>query len=109
MTGNPFTNCTCRRRALVLPFIQNRNTEDIAMPTVTVKLPAPLAAKLAKVARAKRMNKSSILREALERYIDAAGGRERVSCLDLVGDLAGCLEGPSDLSHNKKHMKGFGQ
>ena len=31
------------------------------------------------------------------------------SCLDLAKDLIGSVEGPSDLSFNKKYLKGYGQ
>jgi hypothetical protein len=31
------------------------------------------------------------------------------SCLDLAGDLAGCLKGPRDIATNPKHLEDFGQ
>lgn len=29
--------------------------------------------------------------------------------MDLAGDLAGCLEGPGDLSYSKKYFDGYGR
>jgi len=54
-------------------------------------------------------SKSSVVREALEAYLNGETARDGGSCLDLVENLAGCLEGPRDLSSNKKHMSGFGR
>lgn len=34
---------------------------------------------------------------------------EAESALEAAGDLVGCVEGPEDLSTNKKYMEGFGQ
>ncbi len=34
---------------------------------------------------------------------------ERDTFLDLAGDLAGRLEGPGDLSHNKKYLDNYGR
>jgi hypothetical protein len=31
------------------------------------------------------------------------------SCLALAEDLVGCVEGPGDLSHHKRHMRGYGR
>lgn len=31
------------------------------------------------------------------------------SAFDLASDLAGCLDGPADLSTNPKYMEGFGE
>ncbi len=49
-----------------------------------------------------------MIREAAERLLaaapDAAG-----SCLAMASDLIGCVDGPTDLSHGKKHMRGFGR
>ena len=34
---------------------------------------------------------------------------ESESALEAAGDLVGCVEGPEDLSINKKYLEGFGQ
>lgn len=33
---------------------------------------------------------------------------QAISALELAGDLAGCVDGPPDLSTNSEYMKGFG-
>ncbi len=49
------------------------------------------------------------MRTALEAYFVAKRQGLSGSCLDLASDLIGCLEGPADLSTNKRHMKEFGK
>ena len=79
------------------------------MKTLSVKLPESLDKKLSLEARRRRTTKSAVLRGAVERFVGGSGGRARGSCLDLAGDLAGCLEGPTDLSVNKDRLKDFGR
>ena len=80
------------------------------MKTISLKLPESLHAKLERVAKQRGLNKSFLVRSAIEQYIN---GRipttKSVSALELAGDLAGCLEGPGDLSTNPKYMEGFGE
>ena len=35
--------------------------------------------------------------------------KRNVSASELAGDLIGSVEGPEDLSTNKKHMRGYGK
>jgi len=79
------------------------------MKSLSLKLPDALDAKLAAVARKRRASKSAVVREALEAYIAHGGKVIPGSALDLAKDLAGCLEGPGDLSYNKRYMRGFGR
>ena len=80
------------------------------MQTISLKLPDDLLAQLAKAAKAKRVTRSALVRESLEKALrprSAAGIR---SCYDLARDLAGALKGlPKDLATNPKHMEGFGR
>jgi Ribbon-helix-helix protein, copG family len=76
------------------------------MKTITVKLPDPLAAWLAKRAVELGRPKSDLVREALER---ASKGTSGTSCHDLFADVCGIVNGPKDLSTNPKHMAGFGE
>jgi hypothetical protein len=34
---------------------------------------------------------------------------DSLTCLELARDLAGCLEGPEDLSVNPKYLEGLGE
>jgi ribbon-helix-helix CopG family protein len=79
------------------------------MPTITVKLPANLAARLRAAVAKRRSTRSTIVREALEAQLAAAGGRPGISCLDLAVDLAGSLDGPPDLSSNRRRLRGYGR
>jgi predicted transcriptional regulator len=78
------------------------------MKTMTLKLPPALDRALA--ARAKRQNrsKSALLRQALEDLLANRPVEGDATVGELAGDLAGRLSGPGDLSHHKRHMKGFG-
>ncbi len=79
------------------------------MKTVSLRLPDSLAARLAACARNSGQSQSAVVRGLLEEGLAAGNGKRRPSCLDLAGDLAGCLEGPGDLSVDKKYMEGFGR
>lgn len=79
------------------------------MKTVSLKLTESLDEKLAAVAAKRGASKSALVREALETYIQSERSVQPESCLELGKDLFGCVEGPTDLSSHKKHMKGFGK
>ena len=64
------------------------------MRTVSLKLPDPLHELLAATARRHGKSKSTVVREALEAYLNGETARAGTSCLDLVENLAGCLAGP---------------
>ena len=78
----------------------------LAMKTMTMKLPDGLLAWLESEAKRANRPKSAVVREVLQQHQQS----QRRSALDLAGDLCGCVEsGLRDLSHNKKHLKGFGR
>jgi len=80
------------------------------MKTISLRLSESLDMKLSRVARQREQSKSEVIREALEQFFNGSLTAEKpLSVLDLVGDLAGCLEGPGDLSTNPKHMEGYGR
>ena len=79
------------------------------MKTLSLKVPEILDRQLAAAARRQRATKSEVVRRALKEYVRKGYGPGRGSCLDLVADLAGCVEGPGDLSVNEKYMEGFGR
>lgn len=80
------------------------------MKTISLKLPESLHAKLERVAKQRGLNKSALVRGAIEQYISGRIPTTKpVSALELAGDLVGCLEGPGDLSTNPKYMDGFGE
>jgi Arc/MetJ-type ribon-helix-helix transcriptional regulator len=79
------------------------------MKNVSIKLPEALDANLNEAVRRRGLSKSEIVREALQAYLAGKNGHQAESCLDLARDLWGSLEGPADLSHNRKHLEGYGQ
>jgi predicted transcriptional regulator len=82
----------------------------VIMRTISVKLPDDLLAELAREAKARRVTKSSLVRESLEKGLNEQPAAGAVSCYDLARDLAGAVKGlPKDLADNPKFMEGFGQ
>ena len=79
------------------------------MKTLTVKVPEDLDLKLTAVAAKRRESKSALIRAALEHIVKSSETNSPNSCLDLAKDLIGSVEGPSDLSHGSKHLKGYGR
>ncbi len=79
------------------------------METLSVKLPPALSAKLDTLAATRGVSKSELIRTTLERLF-ADGRRSRTgSFLALAKDLHGCVEGPGDLSHHPRHLRGYGR
>lgn len=79
------------------------------MRTLTVKVPEELDLKLTAVAEKMSESKSNLIRTAIENIVASSEAITPNSCLDLAKDLIGSVEGPRDLSYNKKYFKGYGQ
>jgi len=79
------------------------------MPTITLKLPKALAARLRTAVAQRRVTQSALVREAIEGQLEGGRRPQSPSCLDLARDLAGLLAGPSDLSSARKHLRGYGR
>jgi hypothetical protein len=77
--------------------------------TITVKIPNPLAARLSAAVRRRKTTQSAVVREALEGHLQAGGLDQPGSFVDLAGDIIGSIEGPADLSTNKRRLVGYGQ
>lgn len=79
------------------------------MKTLTVRLPEPLVADIEAESRGRKISKSDVVRERLER----APRRRRTTRFDAIGDLVGSVEDlPADLSGRKKEYlrtTGYGQ
>jgi hypothetical protein len=79
------------------------------MRTISVKLPEALFVQLGREARTRRVTKSQLVRESLEKGLHEQPAAGAVSCYDLARDLAGTVKGlPKDLANNPKYMEGFG-
>jgi hypothetical protein len=78
--------------------------------TISLKLPDDLLAQIENEAKARRVTKSSLIRESLERALRPQPPAGSPSCYDLARDLAGSIKGlPEDLARNPKYMEGFGR
>lgn len=76
------------------------------MDSMTIKLPARLSARVARIARARHVSRSAVVRQAIE----ALPVDERDTIVERFGHLLGAARGlPRDLSTNKRHMRGFGE
>ena len=80
------------------------------MKTLTVRLPEPLVADIEAESRGRRISKSDVVRERLER---APRKRRYTASLDAIADLIGSVDGlPTDLTTRKKgylHATRYGQ
>jgi Arc/MetJ-type ribon-helix-helix transcriptional regulator len=70
------------------------------MKTLTVRLPEPLAAAIEAESRGRKISKSDVVRERLERALAARGASTPPQAIaDLIGSVDGL---PADLSARKK-------
>jgi metal-responsive CopG/Arc/MetJ family transcriptional regulator len=79
------------------------------MNTLTLKVPEILNTQLNSYAEKKGLNKSEIVRLALIEYLSKDHSNSTNSFLSLSKDLAGSVNGPSDLSTNKAYLKDYGK
>jgi predicted DNA-binding protein len=80
------------------------------MSVLTMKVSPALAARLEKVSARRRVPKSQIIREALEKALMKAESDNNISAYDLMKDGFGIVRsGTKDLASNRQHMKGYGK
>jgi hypothetical protein len=73
--------------------------------TISLKVPDTLDSRLAEEAQLRRTSKSAVIRECVEKMLLAPRKNGAASCLDLAGDLAGCLKGPPDIATNLEDLE----
>jgi predicted DNA-binding protein len=79
------------------------------MRTISLKLPDDLLVQLDTAAKARKVTKSWLIRESLEKALRKPTRAGELSCYDMARDLAGKVKGlPEDLTENPKYMEGFG-
>ncbi len=94
---------------LVLRAKTDCNTIGV-VTTISLKVPDHLLERLEAESRARRTTKSSLVRECLEKALDARASGGKATCYDLARDLAGSVKGlPRDLATNPKYLDGFGR
>ena len=80
------------------------------MKTRSLKLPGDLDRRLDDHARLRRLSRSAVVREAVEAYLVRDSSAIRAgSMLARIHDLAGCVDGPPDLSTNQRYLDGYGR
>ena len=78
------------------------------MTTITCKIPTRLNAQIEAEARQKRVPKSRIIRETLEKRFNGKRGKSRPTAYELSKHVCGSVCGARDLATNPKYMEGFG-
>ncbi|GEM_PF-949637 len=78
------------------------------MPTVSVKMPKSLHARLQAEAARKRTTKSALLREAFAKQSEATTAPQG-SFYERAKHLIGVLDGPGNLSALSKTLPGYGR
>ena len=79
------------------------------MKTIAIKLPDDLLAKIQDLANKRNETRSAVMRETLEEFFSRNNEEKPYSCLDHALDLAGCIQGPPDLSTNQSYMDDYGK
>lgn len=75
---------------------------DAGMNALSVKLPSELFLRLANEARRRNIDRSTLVREILDRSLSEGPAADATTCADLAGDLVGSVaSGRSDLATNK--------
>jgi hypothetical protein len=73
---------------------------NMCMKALTVRLPEPLMAEIEAESRLRKISKSHVIRERLER---APRPRRRTASLDTIADLIGSVDGlPTDVTNRKR-------
>ena len=74
------------------------------MTTISLKLPEALLRKIAHEAETRRVGKSAVIRDCIERALRHGGkAKNSVTCLDLMGDWVAFFRGLRDLSTNRRY------
>jgi predicted DNA-binding protein len=82
---------------------------DMTSNRISVRIPQKLTDRLRIRSRAKGATESDLVREALEKYLE--GPTESRSAYELAkqAGVIGSIEGPADLSTNRRYFKDFGK
>jgi len=79
------------------------------MRAISIKLPDPLFHDLAQRAKSSASSQSEIIRSALSAYLHSDAQAQTASCAERASRWTGMVQGPTDLSTNPEHLRGFGQ
>jgi metal-responsive CopG/Arc/MetJ family transcriptional regulator len=79
------------------------------MKTISLKISGSLEQRLQRCAAEAGLNKSELLRQALEQYLSTGKSTDSESVTALAGDLVGCFRGPVDLSTSPDYFDDYGR
>lgn len=80
------------------------------MSTISIKMPDAMGVCLEYEARKRKTSKSELIRYCIDQVLSKKVVKEPPSFYELSRDMCGKQKGgPSDLSVNPEHLKGFGQ
>ncbi|MCP3956675.1 MAG: ribbon-helix-helix protein, CopG family [bacterium] len=82
------------------------------MRTLSMKVPETLDRDLTELAARRGVSKSALLRDTMTKLVArerSTDGPPAGSFLALAEDLAGCVDGPEDLSTNEEYLGGYGR
>ena len=74
--------------------------------TLTIRIDGELMRGLESEARRARTSKGEVVRDAIRQRLKK---KSRPTALDALSGLRGIMEGPADLSTNKKYLANFGK
>ena len=73
--------------------------------TLTIRLEEDLAVSLGREARRSNRSKGRVVRDALKEHLR----KDRPNALDALNKYAGIMNGPADLSTNRRYLSGLGR
>jgi predicted transcriptional regulator len=79
------------------------------MKILTFKVPKDLDLELSEAARRTGRSKSLLIRMALSEFLTRGGRASERSFLARASDLAGSIAAATDLSTNKRRLRGYGR
>lgn len=86
--------------------MRHTQSKRSGLKTLSVKVPAAMSSKVARLARERRTTVSAVVRDALETYDAPMKGSFAELAKKYIGVVSG---GPGDLSTNPKHLEGYGR
>jgi predicted DNA-binding protein len=82
---------------------------DMDSTRISVRISRNLTARLRARSNAKGISESNVVREALEEYLRRPGSHRSAYELAIEAGVIGTVDGPRDLSTNRRYLKGFGK
>jgi len=82
---------------------------DMGSSRITVRIPERLTTRLRNHSRIRQTSESSLVREALEKYLQRPTPERSAYDWAREAGILGSIDASSDLSTNPRYFKGFGR